>query len=222
VSADTLTRVLADTSAAIQQGGASAEGVWMRLGAHQMGPERLQAFVHAVEGWREFYLLAGTAAVTLVGLLFVALSFHLDTLLHESKAHLLSAARVTFMNFIFLLVLSLMFLVPNSGPGMLAIFTIAIGAIGLVFSLVSGWRNRRQLGPTGHEKFLRRRLTITNLAFLLTLLTGWLMLSDPRPVWLYNYVSLVCLLLGNGAGASWDLLVQVGRLRRSQETKPQG
>ena len=28
---------------------------------------------HFFEGWHEFYLLAGTAAVTLVGLLFVAL-----------------------------------------------------------------------------------------------------------------------------------------------------
>ena len=41
-----------------------------------------------IERWHEFYLLAGTAAVTLVGLLFVSLSFHLEALLHETDTGL--------------------------------------------------------------------------------------------------------------------------------------
>ena len=31
-----------------------------------------------VEHWHEFYLMTGTAAVTLAGLLFVAISLHVD------------------------------------------------------------------------------------------------------------------------------------------------
>jgi len=59
------------------------------LGEGGLSPATLATLLGAIEHWHEFYLLAGTAAVTLVGLLFVALSFHLDTLLHESKTHLL-------------------------------------------------------------------------------------------------------------------------------------
>jgi hypothetical protein len=36
----------------------------------------MEAFTQAVEGWHDFYLMIGTAAATLVGLLFVSLSLN--------------------------------------------------------------------------------------------------------------------------------------------------
>src|SRR5262249_34662541 len=57
--------------------------------------------------WHEFYLMAGTAAVTLAGLLFVALSLHLDRLVDESHEHLLALARVTLVSFTMVLFASM-------------------------------------------------------------------------------------------------------------------
>src|SRR6187399_736541 len=95
------------------------------------GLTQAEMVTHAIEGWHEFYLLAGTAAVTLVGLLFVALSFHLDALLHEQRAHLLHAARLAFMNFLFVLMLSLFFLIPLNTPQLLgvSIFVLSVGTL---------------------------------------------------------------------------------------------
>jgi len=48
---------------------------------------RSGTFAEWVHGWHEFYLMTGTAAVTLAGLLFVALSLHLDRLVEKNKVH---------------------------------------------------------------------------------------------------------------------------------------
>jgi hypothetical protein len=44
------------------------------------------------------------------------------------------------------------------------------------------------------------------------------MLLSLDPYMVYWMVGAVSMLLGNAAGSSWDLLVQVGRLKRSEGT----
>jgi hypothetical protein len=48
-----------------------------------------------VERWHDFYLLAGTASVTLAGLLFVALSIHIGELTLMIRASICSVCRAT-------------------------------------------------------------------------------------------------------------------------------
>jgi len=54
--------------------------------------------------WRDFYVVSGTAAATLVGLLFVGLSLHLRAVLSRSEVRAL--ARVALANFGLMLFLS--------------------------------------------------------------------------------------------------------------------
>src|SRR5438874_536787 len=61
--------------------------------------------------WHDFYMLAGTAAATLVGLLFVGLSLHLRAVLSRSEVR--SLARVTLANFGLLLFVSLFMVIPQ-------------------------------------------------------------------------------------------------------------
>ena len=63
--------------------------------------------------WRDFYILAGTAAATLVGLLFVGLSLHLRAVL--SRPEVRSLARVTLANFGLILFVSMFMVIPQSG-----------------------------------------------------------------------------------------------------------
>ena len=55
------------------------------------------SFQTAVSGWHDFYILAGTAAATLVGPLFVGLSLHLRVVIASPEVR--SLARVTLANF---------------------------------------------------------------------------------------------------------------------------
>lgn len=169
----------------------------------------------SLEGWHEFYLLAGTAAVTLVGLLFVALSFHLDTLLHDHRAHLLAAARLAFMNFVFVLMLSLFFLIPHSSPLLLGVTCTVLSVFTLGLVLVAGWRSRMKSRATEHEKFLRRRYLISGFVMGISVVSSVSLVLEPRPTLLYDLVAVVCATLANAAGMSWDLLVQVGRIRKA-------
>ena len=60
-------------------------------------PAEIQALF---DHWHDFFLLAGTAAVTLLGLLFVALSLHLDLLVCNEGAYLKAIALEAFFSFI--------------------------------------------------------------------------------------------------------------------------
>lgn len=182
-------------------------------------PEAMRAAVTSehIERWHEFHLMAGTAAVTLIGLLFVALSFHLDTLLHEKRAHLLAAARLAFMNFIFVLMLALFFLIPDTEPMMLGITSLVLSVVSLGGVVWDGLRRRGKAQMTAHEKFLRRRYVMSGFFMGLSIMTGYGLITSPSVRLLYHFVPVVCAMLANGAGMSWDLLVQVGRMRRSEQ-----
>ena len=171
---------------------------------------------HAAEvfaGWHEFYLLAGTAAVTLVGLLFVSLSFNLDVLLHESRIHLLAHARSTLLNFTYILVISLGFLIPNQSVPMLAtLIGTASAVVGTIHVITS--RAPRGRTITTFERSMRRRGRIYTVCYAITLLTAIAMIGTRTPELVYNMIGVICALLGNAMGMAWDLLVEVGKLKR--------
>ena len=172
-----------------------------------------------LERWHEFYLLAGTAAVTLVGLLFVALSFNLDVLIHESREHLLRHARATMMSFIYLLVVSLVFLIPDSNARRLgatvAMASLVFLGIQVRFSFLS-----RGAGTARHDRSLARRGWMLVVIYALAALNAIAMLVTASPYLAYNMIALICAMLGNSAGTSWDLLVEVGRLKAAPTSPP--
>ena len=164
------------------------------------------------ERWHEFYLLAGTAAVTLVGLLFVSLSFNLDVLLHATKAHLLAHARSTLLVFTYVLIVSLGFLIPFQGIRVLATM-IGVGSavFGTIHVLSS--RTASTVHLNAFERSLRRRGRIFTGCFAFAFLTAVGMLVTGVPELSFNMISVICALLGNAMGISWSLLVEVGKLK---------
>src|SRR5207245_11231376 len=61
--------------------------------------------------WHDFYIVAGTVAATLVGLLFVGRSLHLRVVL--SRTEVRSLARVTLANLGLVLIVSLFMVIPE-------------------------------------------------------------------------------------------------------------
>jgi len=180
-----------------------------------MGPS--PEIVEFLDQWHDFFLLSGTAAVTLVGLLFVALSLNLDVLIHETKAHLLHHARSTLLSFTYVLFISLIGLVPRQGLRMIAVNILLLSAISLGVHLYGAWRARRQI-TSAEERFMNRRGRTLVLGYTLGVGFGAALIYYRDPALLYFVVGLVCMLLGNAAGSSWDLLVRVGKLKASGST----
>lgn len=72
-----------------------------------------ESFASSVASWQSFYMLAGTASATLIGLLFVAVSLHIDLIGKPDSSSILSRAWRTFTHFI---LVALLFLVPHQDP----------------------------------------------------------------------------------------------------------
>jgi hypothetical protein len=163
--------------------------------------------------WHEFYLMAGTAAVTLAGLLFVALSLHIDALIHDTREHLLQLARINLFSFLAVLLLSLAMLVPALPMRVASVQMMMLGALFLLIT-------RRQLRwrpKVDHAGFttlqMRRRAIIPMIGYTLMFLTGLLLVTLKEPTIMNLGIGSVGMLLGNALGASWDLLVRVARIK---------
>jgi len=172
------------------------------------------SFTAALEQWHDFYLLAGTAAATLLGLLFVALSIHLDVIVHDDGAHLNAMAKEAFMNLIFALMVSLFMLVPGSAQRPMGFFFMALGAVRSVTLL----RASRVAAYGGHQDLRRDysmfRFLLPLGAYVLLVVGGYMLFRrriEDGPL-LYFLPAIILMLVVATRGA-WDLLVLVGRLK---------
>jgi len=181
--------------------------------AHEM--TRIEA-IEFMERWHEFYLLAGTAAVTLVGLLFVSLSFNLEVLIHSSHAHVLAHARSTLMTFSYLLVVSLGVLVPQMGPQLLGVLIFVATCI---FGTSHVLSTRRRGDDSKFERGMRRRGRMFMIAYIIAAAASLTMILTGAPQLLFDVIPVVCMMLGTAMGMSWDLLVEVGKLKAAERAR---
>lgn len=88
----------------------------------------------AILGWQNFYMLAGASAASLIGLLFVSVSMHIDTIASLQKNDAVRAlADQTFRNFIIILSFALIFTIPDPTPR-------GTGIPLLILGLLAFWR----------------------------------------------------------------------------------
>lgn len=170
-------------------------------------------FATTMESWHDFYLLTGTAAVTLAGLLFVALSLHLEQLVEESHEHLLALARAMVTAFVMVLIASLMMLAPGFSQRITGFALVAVGSIGGLVTL-------RMLGTVPHHDAggftaanMLRRKALAVLGYVLMVGTGAGIMLGNQDL-LHWAVGAFCVLLANAAGTSFELLVHVARHKK--------
>ena len=166
-----------------------------------------------LEQWHDFYLLAGTAAATLAGLLFIALSLHMEVLVQEHYRGMLVVARAALTSFVTVLIVSLMLLVPRlamrpTGVALI-LFVVVFGA--LTIADMRGAMRHEHADFT--RRTVRRRVLAPLIGYGLIALTGVGLLRRDYGM-MYVMVSAMSLLLANAAWASWDLLVRVARAKR--------
>ncbi len=129
---------------------------------------------------RDFYILAGTAAATLVGLLFVGLSLLLRIVIAASEVRAL--ARVMLANFGAVLFVSMFMVITEDQPAA-ALQLIGSGVVSLVIAtpvLIAASRNR---GQTLHMERRDRahlvlRFGLSSLGYLTIIGAGLLLLRS--------------------------------------------
>jgi hypothetical protein len=166
--------------------------------------------------WHDFYIVAGTAAATLVGLLFVGLSLHLRAVLSRSEVR--SLARVTLANFGLILFVSLFMVIPQrpsaTSPDLIGsgVFSLAV----IAPSLVAAGRSRTR---TLHRYQLALRFGSSALGYVAVIVAGALLGRDEAAAFNWLVVVTVVLLVVSLRN-SWDLLVSVGAATLDDHPKP--
>jgi hypothetical protein len=163
-----------------------------------------------VSGWHDFYLLAGTASATLVGLLFVGLSLHLRIVLTTSEVR--SLARVTFSNFGAVLFVALFIVIPQ-GRSAAGLQLIGVGLVSLGIaapSLIAAGRRRDwtfQMSPMQRVRMVMR-FGVSGVSYLAIVVAGIFLLSSRNDAFTWLLIATVLLLLVSLRN-TWDLLVTV-------------
>lgn len=101
-------------------------------------------FADHVDAWSNFFMLAGTAAATLIGLLFVAISLRADIRTQDETSYVRTTARHSFQSYLSVLLFAFYFLIPDPSPDTIAWPVIITSAITLMTVVRSGVRLREQ------------------------------------------------------------------------------
>jgi len=173
-------------------------------------------FSAAVASWQSFYMLAGTSSATLVGLLFVAVSLHLDLVGESGAEVILSLARRTFTRFILIVVVALLFLVPDQRPLGLGLPLLALGVVDTVRT---GWSARVIVRAGKNASGRRDAVTRTPLSVVLPLLSGLGLIALAATVlagetsYLYWMVPIIAGILASAATNSWNLMLGLAQYK---------
>lgn len=172
----------------------------------------------AVAGWQNFYMLAGASAATLVGLLFVSVSMHIDTIVSLQKTEAVRAlADQTFRNFIMVLSFAFIFTIPDPTPQGTGIPLLILGLLGLwrTIWLWIKFSRKSEIHILKAEQLLRQLLipnTVCYLALIsisISLIQG----SVNTLIWMVLvviYLSIAALI------SAWTLMVRLAEAKHDQ------
>jgi hypothetical protein len=162
----------------------------------------------SLQGWHDFYSIAGMAAGSLVGLLFVGLSLHLRVVV--SRADVRGLARVTLTSFGLVLVLALFMVIPEHDPGVTGLELICSGGAACLLIAPAVRAVVRSRVRTIDYRRLLLRFGLSTAAYLGVIATGGLIASGAYARGFGWLVAVVVVLLLISLRNSWDLLVSVG------------
>jgi hypothetical protein len=168
----------------------------------------MDTFAQAVEGWHDFYLMIGTAAATLVGLLFVSLSLNVDAITRPENADLRVLAAQTFTGFLNVVMLAVLFLIPHQGPNGLGLPLLGVSGYGLYETVGRFFKTRRtQLHGWGRGGVARRFAVPTLCCVTLLIIAVLVLLGGTSG--LYWLVPVMILLVVAASRNAWDLLLRL-------------
>ncbi len=168
------------------------------------------SFSSTVAAWQTFYLLAGTASATLAGLIFVAVSLHIDLVGESGIGAIFTLARRTLFSFILVVIVALMFLVPNQGSQRLGWSLLALGMVDVLQTVFDGRAVATELARSAGWQRIANRIVPPVVLMLLSgaglFLVATTVLAGTTS-YLYWMVPIVVLILTTAAFNAWELML---------------
>ncbi len=167
----------------------------------------MDEFLASLQSWQLFFATVAAASATLTGLLFVSLSLNRERLTGGRSHLLLASARLTFSDFLYVLMIALVFLVPHQIPLSLAVALMVLGisrAIGLIRDYAKHWRGGKTKLNSGvvlRELGLPAIASAGLITIAITTLVG---VTDA----IYGLVGVIAALLLSACWRAWLLLVE--------------
>jgi hypothetical protein len=166
----------------------------------------VQEWFLQLERWHDFYVFAGTAAATLMGLMFVVMSLGQRTLVTEEGTR---ATRAFFtpivVFFATIIVVTVLMLTPEASPVALAVLLAVAGAGGLIYMAASRAYTVWRTSELGFDDLL--------WYVVLPYLSYALIAAAAAAIWktstfgLYGMAAAVLLFLLIGIRNAWDLVI---------------
>ncbi len=161
-------------------------------------------FVERIVQWQPFFVTVATVAGTLVGLLFISLSINRDAITANHTQFRL--ARRSFFDFIFILLISLFFLIPLQGGFYLGIELWAIGILKakvLMRQIAEVWNDEQESSLWNLTcEYVLPMVSIIGLA-----IGGWRIYHESLLGVYYFVVPVIATLLATACSNAWQLLI---------------
>ena len=165
-----------------------------------------------IEGWHEFYLLVGTSAAALTGLMFVVISISPETIAERPKAGVRAFVTPTMVFFTTALAVSALMLVPQLAPVPLAVLLALAGIAGLAYLV---W-------VRGHHYWREGKLDAEDWVFFIGLpflsyvlfLAAAIAIGRDSALGAPMLAFVTLLLLVVGLHNAWDLVIWLSQQRR--------
>jgi hypothetical protein len=171
----------------------------------------MEDFNTYLESWRTFHAVVAGSSATLMGLIFLSVSLHLDLFRRGAEGEPRQIAWQTFINFFWVFTIGIVFLLPN-------LTDLALGLIILMLGLAGGYITSRRWCQASKHLSLRRGL----VAFvpLVVCYLGMVLSGLLSMLWSYNALIIlapvIVFLIGVSIRDAWRLLINAGDYPRGQ------
>lgn len=165
----------------------------------------------ALASFANFFGAVAQVSGALVGLVFVALTFNARLLGDGGHAGLRALAQQVFADFLLVLMLALIMLVPGISPANLGIILIVLALTGSGRIARSLMKFLRDASHRGERVGLSRRFGLSLAGNVCFLIAGWLAIrGTSNPIFWSLLVSGTLALLISGSRSAWLLVTQTG------------
>lgn len=173
---------------------------------------------HQLEQWHEFFLLSGTAGVTLTGVLFIVISLGPSIIASENSTGVRAFISPNAVYFTTVLVVSNALMAPEISQALVGWLLIVGAALALVYLWsVKGPQRWRENGLSALDWIWY--IAFPYLAYAIALLAGVEVLRGDEPAMLLIAGAMIFMLV-IGIRNAWDLAVWMPMQERNPERQP--
>jgi hypothetical protein len=171
----------------------------------------MATLAQVVDGWHDFYMMVGTAAATLIGLLFVSLSLNADVITRDESDGLRSLAAQAFTSFLNVAIVAVLFVIPDQGHHGLGLPLLGVSAYGL-YETVRRFVRTRHAHPHlfGTAGGIAWRFAVPAVCYMAVVAVALSVLWG-QTAGLYWLVPVMIILIVGASRSAWDLLMGLRR-----------